>query len=134
MKKYLFPIAIITTLFFASCTDQTATPGSDDRDKFTGDWLCTETIAGTPTTFTININKEGLSDTINIRNFSGYGSSANALGFVNGNSLTIPGQEIGVTNIPVQGSGIYSDPLSGEKISMNYSTDGQSASATCVRN
>jgi hypothetical protein len=134
MKRILNYLAYSVLLFSMACTDENpANPNEDARDKFTGSWKCKETIAGTPQTFNISISKSGESDTLLISNFSNYGSSAVAEGYVAGNSLTIPSQDIGVTNIPVSGTGVYSDAGGTEKITMNYLTDGQSATAICTR-
>ena len=134
MKKLLFSLSVITLAFFASCSEEGSEPQApvDDRDKFTGTWLCTETLTGQqPTTFTIEINKAG-DDSIKIKNFSNYGDFTFAFGLVSESSLTIPQQNMGVTSIPVNGTGIYSSS-NGGKITMNYNVDGSTASANCVR-
>ena len=133
MKTHLLLIAS-ALLFFSSCADDnTVDPNVDPREKFLGGWTCKETIGANTITFTINISSYGESDSVRISNFSGYGNTAVALGLVTGNSLQIPNQQIGITNIPVQGSGTYSSQGGNEKISMNYLTDGQSATAVCNR-
>ena len=136
MKKALLYCSIILMGFLASCTDEDdgSTPSSpgDDRDKFTGAWLCTEKITGQPqSTFTVEFSKVG-NDSVRIKNFSNYGDFTYAYGEVNGSSLVIPQQNMGITSIPIQGSGLYSSG-SGGKITMNYVVDGDTASASCVR-
>ena len=128
-------IPFITLLFLiASCTDDDNTPGTspptDERNRFTGTWLCTET--GSPTPFTITISLHGTEDSLYIDNFGGYGSSADALALVSGNSLTIPGQNISVTSIFVQGSGVLNSQ--GTQITMNYIADTDTIAATCTKN
>ncbi|MFM7016483.1 MAG: hypothetical protein ACKOX3_09170 [Bacteroidota bacterium] len=134
MKKIFWVAFASLTLFVASCSDETVDPATDPRDKFTGSWLCKETVTGTPTqSFTITISKVGSGDSVKISNFSNYGTSApQTYAEISGNSIVIPLQNITTTAIPVQGSGIYSSS-GGEKISLNYSTDGQSASAVCTK-
>lgn len=134
MKKISWIAFACIALFVASCSDETVDPAVDVRDKFTGSWLCKETITGSaPTTFTITISKVGSGDSLKISNFSNYGtSSPQTYAEVSGNSIVIPQQYITTTAISVQGSGIYSNS-GGEKISLNYSTDGQSASAVCTK-
>lgn len=134
MKKLSLLLAGSLLMFMASCTDDTGdiTPDSDARDKFTGDWSCKETINGTFTTFTINISKVGDGDSILVKNFSNYGDFTNTYAEVTVNSVTIPFQKIGVTQIPVSGSGIYSSSGGTDKITMNYNTDGQAATAVCT--
>ena len=135
MKYSLLIISIFTISFFSACSDQnSATPAVDDRDKFTGSWICKENIGTTSSSFTVDISKYGSGDSINLKNFSNYGASAIAVGEVSVNSLTIHTQLIGITNIQVGGSGIYSGSTNAnEKITMNYSTDGQSANAIFTR-
>ncbi len=134
MKKICYLLAGAALLFASACTDENATTFTGDaREKFVGTWSCRETIAGSAMTFNININKFGESDTVQIYNFSNYGSSAVATGFVSGNSLTIPSQQIGITNIDVGGSGVYSDAGGTEKITMSYMTDGDNATAVCTK-
>lgn len=135
MKNLLRYSVYILLIFMASCADEGSDPGSstsDDRDKFNGDWLCTEKLNGQPaTTFTIVFSKVA-ADSVKIKNFSNYGDFTFAYGEVSGNSLVIPQQNMGVTSIPVQGSGVYSSS-GGGKITMNYTVDGETATATCVR-
>lgn len=134
MKKYL-PLCLLGLLLMTSCAEEDAAdPSVDDREKFLGGWLCKETINGSISTFPITVSSFGESDTVRISNFSNYGNTAVALGLVSGNSLTIPNQEIGITNIPVQGSGIYVNQGANEKINMTYTSDGNSATAVCTRN
>ncbi len=134
MKNLLRILFLLPLLYFASCSeDNSSTPTIDARDKFTGTWSCKETISGTTQIFNIQISKIGVEDSVNISNFSNYGSTADAIAFISGNSLTIPTQNIGVTGIPVGGTGIYSSNAVTQKITMNYSTDGSSASAICTK-
>ena len=132
MKKLSLLLASSFLMILASCTDDTGDiiPTSDARDKFTGDWLCKESSSVTP--FTINISKLGDGDSLLIKNFSNYGDLTNTYAEVTVNSLTIPFQKIGVTYIPVSCSGIYSSAGGTDKITMNYTTDGQSATAVCT--
>lgn len=138
-KSILFA-ALASATFLTSCTDQNpGTPNIDDRDRFAGTWICKETIgsgsSASVTTFTVDVTKHGVSDTIYLKNFSNYGSSAVAQGEVTGNSMTIPSQYIGITSILVGGSGVYSGSTNAnEKINMVYQTDGQSATALYTRN
>jgi len=137
MKKNCWIAFVTISLFIASCSDETVDPTVDARDKFTGSWLCKETITSPPTsnqTFTIKISKIGNGDSVLIKNFSGLGETTlpQAYAEISGNSIVIPSQKITVTEIPVQGSGIYSSN-GGEKINMNYTTDGQSATAVCTK-
>ena len=118
-------LVIFLLALIASCTkDSETTPvATDDRDKFTGSWLCNE---GSGTPFTIEITK--LSGTnINIKNFSNYGDHANAVAEVSGNTLVISSQDFndlpGVQNIVSSGSAIYSKTGSAEKIKMSYTVD-----------
>jgi hypothetical protein len=135
MKKIFLYSVFLGLIFLASCTEEGSEPTApvDDRDKFVGAWLCTEKI-GTqnPRVFTIDISKVNANE-VKIKNFSDYGDFTYALAEVIGNSLVIPQQNLtGGTPIAVQGSGIYSSS-NGGKITVNYTVDGDSATATCVR-
>ena len=108
-------------------TSSPDTSGGDNRNRYTGEWLCNENGG---TTFTINITKTGVADTLLIDNFSGYGSSAPlAMAVVTGNSMTIPLQNITLTAIHISGSGVLN--TTGTKITMNYIADGNAITATC---
>lgn len=88
----------------------------DDRDDFTGNWLCQEdgTISG-QSTYNVSITKSSTdSVTIYISNFYGLGNQYSATATVDGNSMTIPAQL--VNNFNVSGSGT----LSGSQINLNY--------------
>ncbi len=122
--KHLLLLTFITLI--AACTKDNETSPStltDDRDKFVGSWICDEGAGGTP--FTIEIYKLS-GDTINIKNFSGYGNDGNAQCVISGNSLTIPFQDIDDLPIVVNasGTGLYSNTGSQKKIKMSYTVDG----------
>ena len=131
MKKIKNTLLLISlALFFSACADDNAgdpnIPGSD-RDKFTGDWLCKETVTGsTPTTFTITIQKHGNDDTLYVYNFNNIGAPFYAVWLVSTNSVTIPAQTI--SQVDISGSGLYDN----DKININYTSDGESVSATCT--
>lgn len=122
-------------MLLTSCADEDfQDPNADPREKFLGAWVCKETIgSAAPQTFTIYFTSYGTTDTVRISNFSGYGNTAVAYALVSGNSLQIPQQQIGVTNIPVQGSGTFSSQGGNERIDMTYLTDGNNATALCTR-
>ncbi len=132
--RLLLPLFTAALLFLSACSDdETADPTVDDRVKFAGKWKCMEVIGSTSTSFDIYITSYGESDSIRISNFSNYGNTAVALGLVSGNSLVIPNQTISITNIPVQGTGIFTYQGGNEKLNLNYTSDGQYATAVCVR-
>ncbi len=134
LKGYLIPVMAATLVLMSACSeDDTADPAGDDREKFAGKWKCTEVIGSNSTTFEIYITLYGVDDSIRISNFSNYGNTAVALGLVSGNSLVIPNQNISITNIPVQGTGIFTYQGANEKINLNYTSDGQYATAVCTR-
>lgn len=128
--RYVFYILTLA-MFFSSCTDDNEAdpniPGSD-RDKFTGDWLCKETVTGSaPTTFTITIQKHGDDDTLYVYNFNNIGAPFRAIWLVSGNSVTIPNQNI--SQVDIAGSGLFSN----NKINLNYTSDTESVSALCTQ-
>lgn len=131
--KNLAYIGLLGLFLMTSCAeDDTTDPTVDPREKFVGKWRCTET-SGTITSFDIYITSYGESDSIRISNFANYLNSAVALGLVDGNSVTIPNQTIGVTNIEVEGNGTYSNQGGNEKINLVYIHDGNNATAVCIR-
>lgn len=118
----------------SACSDEDSPDiNVDDREKFLGTWSCAETIGSSTTTFPIIITSYGESDSLRLSNFSNYGNTAVALGLVSGKSIVIPNQQIGVTLIVVQGSGLYFSQGANEKMNLNYSSDGQSATAVCTK-
>jgi hypothetical protein len=128
--KY-FLLVLFGASVLSSCTDDDPAdpniPGSD-RDKFTGSWLCRETLTGSaPVTFTINIQKHGTDDTLYVYNFNNLGSQNFAIWLISSNSVTIPSQS--VTQIALSGSGFYSN----NKINLNYISDGDSYTAECTK-
>lgn len=135
--EFTMPVVFASALMMllTSCADEDfQDPNADPREKFLGAWVCKETIgSAAPQTFTIYFTSYGTTDTVRISNFSGYGNTAVAYALVSGNSLQIPQQQIGVTNIPVQGSGTFSSQGGNERIDMTYLTDGNNATALCTR-
>ncbi|MBL0343606.1 MAG: hypothetical protein IPP71_23775 [Bacteroidetes bacterium] len=124
-------IVLGSITFLASCAEDSSfdpnIPGSD-RDKFVGSWLCKETISGSaPNTFTITIAKHGEEDTLYVYNFNNLGAPDYAVWLVAGNSVVIPAQTI--TQVSIQGSGVYSN----DKITLNYSSDGDQITASCTQ-
>jgi hypothetical protein len=132
--KWIFILTV--SIFIQSCTDDSSDTGfSDARDKFEGTWSCRETIAGSSITFPVVITKYGDEDSVTLNNFSNFDDATYAFGIVTGSSIVIPNQ--GISNSPVSfivsGSGIYSSTGSTEKITFNYQTDGQAATAVYTK-
>ena len=128
LKHILFLFSSV--LILHSCTDDNNPdpniPGSD-RDKFLGNWLCKETVPGTsPVTFTINIQKHGVDDTVYVYNFNNLGSQDYAIWIISGNSITIPQQTI--AQVDVGGSGFYTN----DEINLTYSSDNDQVTALCT--
>ena len=131
-NKFLIAVFVLMAISIVSCTkddDNAPGTGEDDRTKFNGTWLCSETLIGGPTTaFTIKISSFGESDTVYIKNFNQLGNSDSALALINGSSMVIPFQSI--TQVAIKGSGIYT---SQGKINMNYTADSDSLTAICSK-
>jgi hypothetical protein len=129
--RYLLIFLLIPLFFLNSCVDdnnaEPEIPGSD-REKFLGSWLCKETVTGNaPNTFTINIQKQGDGDTLKVVNFNNLGNPTSAYWIVVDNSINIPAQTI--TQVDIAGSGYFND----NKLILNYSSDGESVTASCTR-
>jgi hypothetical protein len=132
--NYKLLLTIVALGFLGGCSeDETPELNVDDRLKFLGSWNCSETIGSSTTTFPVIITSYGESDSLRLSNFSNYGNTAVALGLVSGKSIVIPNQQIGVTLITVQGSGLYFTQGANEKMNLNYTSDGQSATAVCTK-
>jgi hypothetical protein len=132
--NYKVLLTIVALGLLGGCSeDETPELNVDDRIKFIGDWKCSETIGSSSSTFDIVISSYGESDSLQISNFSLLGTSTVALALVSGKSIVIPNQQIGVTNIVVQGSGLYFTQGGAEKMNLNYTVDGQSATAVCTK-
>jgi len=114
-KKQLLIVGACMTLFTA-CTDENSSPTGDDRDAFTGSWVCSEQSSANGTnTYSVSISKIGDEDSISINNFYGVTPTVTAIALVSGNSLTIPFQSLpgGYT---ATGTGIKSN----SKINLTY--------------
>ena len=127
--RSFFSLLLVSLVLLNGCTDDDSAdpeiPGSD-RDKFTGSWLCKETVTGNPpNTFTIDIQKHGADDTLFVYNFNNLGASNYVVWLISGNSVTIPFQN--VTQIEITGSGLFNNG----KINLNYSSDGDQVAAVC---
>lgn len=117
MKTFKNKITIVAFAFavaLSSCTTEDL--NFDDRDDFTGNWICQEqgSISGT-SSYNVSISKSQ-SDSISIliSNFYGLGSQYSARATVDGNLLTIPAQL--VNNFNVSGSG----SINGSQINLSY--------------
>ena len=131
-KNLFLPLLlIILAISLHSCSsDDTAEPNipGADRDKYTGNWICTETYSGqAPTTFTINVQKHGEDDTLFVYNFNNLGAQFYAVWLVSGNSVTIPSQN--VSGFQISGSGFYVN----EKINLTYNSGGYQITAVCSK-
>jgi hypothetical protein len=129
----LLPVIILFALAISvqSCSsDDTAEPNipGADRDKYTGNWICTETYSGqAPTTFTINVQKHGEDDTLYVYNFNNLGAQFYTIWLVSANSVTIPSQN--VSGFSISGSGFYVN----EKINLTYNSGGYQITAVCSK-
>lgn len=107
-------IAVIGIFALASCT--TDDPNFDDRDDYTGNWICQENSSQLgQSSYNVSISKSVSDSTaILIGNFYNLGSANKAIAIVNGNTFTINPQL--VDNLNVTGSGT----LNGSQINLNY--------------
>ena len=142
MKKINFLLTLIifiSTISIISCnkdnTDSGPQPIDDPRDKFVGNWTCTEVsqLYPTQTPFTVGISLSTSNSTqILISNFYHFGTSEYATGVVLDNSVTLPQQT--VCNMSVHGSGTLETPT---KITWKYyvndAADIDTVSATYVK-
>lgn len=113
--SYLACIALYSFLY--SCApDEGAVPTDDNRDNYTGSWLCDEKPSNSSISskFTISISKSGQRDTIRIFNFNNIGKTFYALAKANGNSLIIPSQFIDGDSVTGSGN------LQANKLNLNY--------------
>lgn len=135
MKHARYILYFILCLYIASCApdkkdDPLQPTNTDDRDKYVGTWTCNENsqIAG-QTSYNITIAKStSNSGEIIINNFYQLNTSARAT--VNGNSFTIPYQQLGSVGF-ASGSGNLTGSSS---INMTYYTDVASTKDTCTAN
>lgn len=117
MKIFKNKIAIVAFAFavaLSSCTTESL--NFDDRDDFTGNWICQENSSQLGTSsYNVSISKS-LSDStaVLISNFYNLGSSNSAKAIVDGNTITINPQL--VDNLNVAGSGT----LTGTQINLSY--------------
>ena len=123
-------------LLFSACDiDSNPLPNNADaRVKFLGTWLCTdESVVFGTSTFTIQINSVGTSDSIQISNWYNLGAGTSAIALVVDNSMVFPGQSI--TGISILGSGIYN--TNDEEFVVTFTADDglyvDQVSSTCRR-
>lgn len=92
----LLPLVIIT-LYLTSCTlDEDMGPISgDDRDKYTGTWLFSESPAARSISYSVTIsNDPSNSAQVLLKNFGNMGNSYSAYGIVTSSYINIPSQEM----------------------------------------
>jgi len=114
--KLFFLLAVFIIVSFSQCIPEDD-DSIDQRDKFLGNWNCTETASQNPNpiTFTVNITKDELTENdIYISNFYHLGFDEKTKVLVNYNSLNVPSQV--VCGMSINGSGTYSQ----NKINMLY--------------
>jgi len=108
---------LLPLLLFTMATCNPDENEVDPRDKFLGQWHCTETSTQNPTpiTFTVDFTKDLLTtDEMYIANFYHLGFDEKAKVLVNFNNFEIPSQV--VCNITFSGNGSFSQ----NKITMTY--------------
>ncbi|MGE0637809.1 MAG: hypothetical protein AB7G44_00080 [Bacteroidia bacterium] len=113
-KNKITVLAFTIAVALSSCTTEDL--NFDDRDDFTGNWICQEnsTQLGT-SSYNVSISKSLTDSTaILISNFYNLGSSNSAKAIVDGNTITINPQL--VDNLNVAGSGT----LTGTQINLSY--------------
>lgn len=107
MKRVAILFVVSIVLFSACDIDNNPLPKlTDDRNKFEGTWICTdESIVFGTSTFSVNINKVGTADSIEIKNWYNLGIGTNTIALVADNSITIPNQN--VSGFSIFGTGIF---------------------------
>lgn len=117
MKTFKNKIAVVAFTFavaLSSCTTEDL--NFDDRDDFTGNWICQENSSQLGTSsYNVTISKSITDSTaILIANFYNLGSGNKAIAIVDGNTFVINPQL--VDNLNVAGSGT----LTGTQINLSY--------------
>lgn len=127
MKKNSALILITVVSLLASCAPDNETTTSDDRDKFVGTWLCTDSsyTDNSKITYSVSVEKSGDGNTVHINNFYKLGASTYVTAEVSGNSIVIPSQTD--DDYTMSGSGYYSK----EKFSLTYSAQIGSSIDNC---
>jgi hypothetical protein len=133
--KKLLPLFALT-LFLASCTlDEDLGPiTGDDRDKFTGTWMFSESPAARSISYSVTIsNDPSNSSQVLLKNFGNMGHSYSAYGIVTSKAIYIPSQEMS-DGLFVEGNGTL---ISTDNMSWTYNIEGGGDSedyeATAVR-
>ena len=107
MKKsrilYFLFAAIFVAIAFACEPDEPEDENpSDERLKFSGSWLCTES---TQMSYTVNINIDSSNTTqIKLYNFHHLGFEEMVFGIVNGNTVTLPNQTACQGTVTIEGT------------------------------
>lgn len=106
MKKLTFLYFALATIFsviiFACEPDSKEDVPTDDRLKFTGSWLCTES---TQMSYTVNINIDSNNTTqIKLYNFHHLGFEEMVFGIVNGYTVTLPRQTACQGTVTIEGT------------------------------
>lgn len=133
MKKtfpYLVSLATLVSILFSCNPDDNPNDTADARDKFVGNWTCSEHSAQNGnSTFTIGISlNPGNSSQIYIANLYALGTSKQVYAVVAGDNATIPQQNIG--SYTASGSGnIYN---SDTKINLDYYMNDGADIDTCT--
>lgn len=132
-KNIIYPfIAVAVLIFINSCgpgPDPGPEPTADPRDKFTGNWNCSETsnLNGN-STFQVTISLSSTNTAqILFANFNHLGTTPKIYGVVASNYVEIPAQT--VNSLDVRGSGNYN--TSDSKIYWNYYIDDGADIDTC---
>lgn len=139
MKKLIAPLltcAAIAVLLIG-CAKDTTEPNTtvDDRDKFTGSWLCKETSSKSSTsTFTISVSKSTTAaDELLISNFYNTGAKNSATVKVNKSNLTIPAQVYSGFNLSGQGASTGASSFSMTYAIGSNSSSMDNVSAECIK-
>ncbi|HLN52465.1 MAG TPA: hypothetical protein VK212_02080 [Lentimicrobium sp.] len=124
MKSLLRIIPLLAmTLYIASCTlDEDLGPiTGDDRDKFNGTWLFSESPAARSISYSVTISDDpSNSSQVLLKNFGNMGNSYSAYGIVTSNSIYVPSQEMS-DGLFVEGEGSLT---SADNMSWTYTIEG----------
>ncbi len=137
MKKtirYTFIIITLISIFFSCNPDDTndnPQPTEDPRDKFVGNWTCSETSSQNgqinPFYVTITLDPSNSSQIL-LANFYQIGTSQKVYGVVASSNATVPNQT--VSGLSIRGSGNIAN--NNTKINWNYIVDPGGDPDTCT--
>lgn len=136
-NKFFIPLLFGIMILFSACEEtlDILPDNSDPRDKFIGEWTCSETELRSTEDYTVTIQKNPENSTqVVLKNFGLLGQDAFPYAYITGDKITLPQQNVNDWTIKNASGELVDDETIEWTYTLNDGGDEEDFAATYTKN